>query len=202
MFIAIAAVLSGCGAHTGAPPAIANFLIQPPQQLPTFELRDADQQPLARERFVGKWSLVFFGYTHCPDVCPATLAELARVYQLPQMPPEVLQQVQTLFISVDPARDSPALLKNFVRYFNPRFIAATGTVPQLNVLTEALGVHHARLTDQGAEYRVEHSAEVFVFDPQARLYAKFPPPHYADDIAKQLPLMIAYYTESQHAASN
>jgi protein SCO1/2 len=94
--------------------------------------------------------------------------------------------VQVVFISVDPARDPPELLKNFARYFNERFTAATGSVEQLTTLTDSIGARHRRLTEQGADYRVEHSSEVWLIDPQARLYAKFPAPQHAPELARSV----------------
>lgn len=169
--------------------SMQQFLVQPPRPLAEFQIFDADNQPFTRARLQGQWSLLFFGYTQCPDVCPMTLSELAKVYQLLPRGSDAPLPPQVIFISVDPARDHPALLKDFVRYFHPQFLAATGSVEQLSVLTDTLGAQHRRRTEvelPGAEYRVEHSADVWLIDPQANLYAKFPAPHYAEEIARYL----------------
>lgn len=181
-FIAIAAVwLSAREEHAGAA-----VRVQPPRPLADFQLVDGDNQPFTRTRLQGHWSLLFFGYTHCPDVCPVTLTELAKLTPLLQHVKDVAARTQIVFISVDPARDTPALLKNFAGYFNERFIAATGPLDQLTALTDSLGARHRRLTEQGADYRVEHSADVWLIDPQARLYAKFPVPQHAQEISQAL----------------
>lgn len=164
---------------------ITALRVDPPQVIGDFLLSDGDNLPFNRARLLGKWSFVFFGYSHCPDVCPVTMSELAKVYQLLAQRPEGVNTVQMLLVSVDPARDSPTQLKDYVQYFNSSFIAATGTLEQLDALTTPLGVRHKRLTEQGAEYRVEHSADVWLFDPQGRLYARLPAPHYSEEIAKQ-----------------
>lgn len=169
---------------------LAALRIDPPQAMIDFQLTDGDNLPFTRARLLDKWSFVFFGYTHCPDVCPVTLSELAKVYQHLAQRPEGAATVQVVFVSVDPARDTPAQLKEYARYFNANFIATTGTLEQLDVLTGPLGVRHRRLTEQGAEYRVEHSADVWLIDPRGRLYARLPAPHYNEEIAKQFVALV------------
>ena len=161
--------------------------VQPPRALADFQLLDGDKQPFTRAHLQGHWSLLFFGYTHCPDVCPVTLSELAQALPLLQHAEEAtVPGVQVVFISVDPARDTPELLKNFALYFNEHFIGVTGSLEQLTALTDSLGARHRRLTEQGAEYRVEHSADVWLIDPQARLYAKYPAPQHAQELARSV----------------
>ena len=161
--------------------------VQPPRPLADFQLLDGDNQPFSRARLQGTWSLLFFGYTHCPDVCPITLTELAKTAPLLQRSQDAAaRSVQVVFISVDPARDNPELLKNFARYFNEKFVAATGSLEQLTALTDSIGARHRRLTEQGADYRVEHSSDVWLIDPQARLYAKFPAPQHAPELARSV----------------
>ena len=183
-FIAIAA---GWLAARDDEHAAAGVRVQPPRPLADFQLVDGDNQPFTRTRLQGRWSLLFFGYTHCPDVCPITMTELAKLTPLLQHAKDApARALQIVFISVDPARDTPALLKNFAGYFNEHFIAATGPVDQLTTLTNSLGARHRRLTEQGTDYRVEHSADVWLIDPQARLYAKFPVPQHAQEIAQSV----------------
>jgi len=161
--------------------------VQPPLALADFQLLDGDNQAFTRTRLQGHWSLLFFGYTHCPDVCPVTMSELAKSSALLQHAEDAAaRSVHVVFISVDPARDSPELLKNFAHYFNEHFIAATGSVEQLTVLTDSIGARHRRLTEQGVDYRVEHSVDVWLIDPQARLYAKFPAPQHAQELARSV----------------
>ena len=161
--------------------------LQPPRALADFQLLDGDNQAFTRAQLQGRWSLLFFGYTHCPDVCPITMSELAKVYPLLQHGEDAAARAaQVVFVSVDPARDTPALLKSFAHYFNEHFIAVTGSVEQLTALTDSIGARHRRLTEQGADYRVEHSSDVWLIDPQARLYAKFPAPQRAQDVARSV----------------
>lgn len=159
-----------------------------PQPLQAFTLTDGQGQPFGIPRLQGRWSLLFFGYTHCPDVCPFTLTEMNRLYKhLAEHAPRVLEQTQFIFVSVDPERDAPKALGEFVAYFNPAFIAATAPRPQLDALTRQLGVmyeYNEGLTP--GEYLVDHSASLFLLDRQAALTAVFTPPHQASDISDQL----------------
>jgi protein SCO1/2 len=155
-------------------------------ELGVFELTDAQHRPFTRDHFTGKWTLLFFGYTHCPDVCPITLSELARVYQLLEPQPEAQQAVQIVFVSVDPARDTPDVLTTFTSYFDERIIAATGPLEQIDAITVPLRVRHARRTDEGTDYAVEHSVDVFLIAPDHRVAARFPAPHSAEDIAARV----------------
>lgn len=159
--------------------------VQPPRALADFQLLDGDKQAFSRTQLQGHWSLLFLGYTHCPDVCPITMSELAKAMPLLQHAQDpATRGVQVVFVSVDPARDTPELLKSFALYFNEHFIAVTGPLEQLTALTDSMGAQHRRLTGQGAEYRVEHSSDVWLIDPQARLYAKFPAPQHAQELAR------------------
>lgn len=146
-------------------------------QLRDFRLRDQDNQPFTRERFKGRWSLVFFGYTHCPDICPLTLAEAKGFYNaLVDTPYQA--DTQVVFVSIDPKRDTLAVLKRYVSYFDPVFIGVTGTQTQLDLLTRPLGIYYAYQGD-GDDYAVDHSAVMVLIGPEAKLRAVFSPPHTA-----------------------
>ena len=115
-------------------------------------------------------------------MCPTTLTEMASMSKLLAKSTEP-NTIQFVFISVDPERDTPEHLKNFVAYFNKTFTGATGTIDQLNTLTRQINIKHRRLKEQGNNYLVEHSADILLFDPQARLFARFPAPHYSEEIS-------------------
>jgi protein SCO1/2 len=156
-----------------------------PRTVGTFELKDADGRAFTASRFAGQWSFLVFGYTSCPDVCPITLAELAKVYQLLKQRLDAPRNVQVVFVSVDPARDAPEDLKGFTRFFDRDIIAATGPIPELNRLTDSLGAFHRRLTEQGEDYRVEHSADVWLIDPELHLRARYAAPIKADRVVAE-----------------
>lgn len=155
----------------------ATMVTDSSQPLRDFQLRDQDNQPFTRERFKGRWSLVFFGYTHCPDICPLTLAEAKGFYNALVGTP-YQADTQVVFVSIDPKRDTLAVLKRYVSYFDPVFIGVTGTQAQLDLLTRPLGIYYAYQGD-GDDYAVDHSAVMVLVGPQAKLRAVFSPPHTA-----------------------
>jgi protein SCO1/2 len=132
----------------------------------------------------GAWSLLFFGYTHCPDVCPTTLATLKQVEaQLAGTP------VKVIFVSVDPERDTPQALSEYVGYFSKAFVAATADTPTLQALASAVGVVFVKSPQAGSDYNVDHTASLLVVDPHGRLHALFRPPFDAAAIASDLRML-------------
>ncbi len=162
--------------------------------LPEFELRDHNGAPFTRTSLEGRTSVVFFGFTHCPDICPATLQQLAMARDRlaataggsDNNVPEIV------LISVDPARDTPETLGRYVEYFGEGITAATAKPEDLLVLTSALGIFFEPVpTGDGANYTVNHSTAVLVIDPQARLQAIFSAPHSIEAFVQDLPVLIA-----------
>ena len=133
-----------------------------------------------------RWSFIFFGFMFCPDICPTTLYDLSNVKK------EIVARgisdtdLQFVFISVDPARDKAAQIERYVKYFDPTFIGATGSVGQLTNLTRQLGAPF-RLEPETAEqvYSVSHSSAVYVVDPLGQYTAIISPPFHAADVAEQ-----------------
>ena len=148
---------------------------EPARQLDSFELIDQHNKPFDRAALQGKWSLVFLGYTHCPDVCPMTLAKLANLDK--KIKREGIDDIQIVFISVDPARDDAARLKEYTAYFNEEFIAATAEHKQLYPFVRNLGLMYAMVddTEAGNEYAVDHSASISLLNPAGNLQAMFKP---------------------------
>lgn len=163
--------------------AIAGMTVLEPSPLPEFRLHDQNNRLFDRTRLQGKWSYVFFGYTHCPDICPTTLVVLRDVQKLAGGGEH---GVQYIFVSVDPERDKAATLKNYLPYFHPEFIGATGGQGELMRLTRALGAYYESGTARGGSYEVHHSAAVFLIDPEARLRALFAGPHEAARLTQGL----------------
>jgi len=156
---------------------VAATVLPEARPLPDFLLEDHRGKAFTNESLRGQWSFVFFGYTHCPDVCPTTLALLNQVDQ-------VLKQdsgdkiPKTIFISVDPERDTAAQLAEYVTYFNSEFTGVTGSLENLQVLTKSLGIAFGKEGDtESVEYEVFHSARIMLIDPEARLKALFSSPH-------------------------
>jgi protein SCO1/2 len=165
------------------PPALPEGVASPPhpgatriddaRPLPDFRL-DSPRGPLTRAWLQGRWTVLFFGYTHCPDVCPTALALMADVNR--QL--ERSQRPQVLFVSVDPQRDTTALLAEYVPAFDPDFLGATGQDADVAPLLRHLGAQFTRHPPSASGfYTVDHTAGLFLIDPQARLKAVFTPPH-------------------------
>ena len=154
-------------------------LLLPAQRvLPAFELQDHNGVKFGPQRLQGKWSLLFFGYTHCPDVCPATMAmlqEAARQLQVEANPGDI----QFLFISVDPERDKLSQLKDYVTYFNPHFVGITGASEQLQILTSGLGILYQKVPnpDSPEYYTMDHSGVLLLVNPEGNWHALFSSPH-------------------------
>jgi len=145
--------------------------------LPDFELRTAAGGELTHADLQGQWSLLFFGFTNCPDICPDTLAMLhSAISSLDTM--GATSKPQVIFVSVDPGRDDAEALGEYMRSFDPDFIGATGGEEQLRKLTRSLGIYFAldEPDPDSGFYSVDHSASILIIDPQGRLYGRFSPP--------------------------
>jgi cytochrome oxidase Cu insertion factor (SCO1/SenC/PrrC family) len=159
-----------------------------------FELRDQNNQPFGEKQLKGKWSLLFFGYTHCPDICPISLQAMAEMMKAID-DKHVREDLQVAFISVDPARDTPALLKSYVEYFNPSFIGATAVLPELKKLTASIGIAHKleKKSDDQESYLVSHSGAIVLLNPQAEFSGLFSAPHDALAMARDMTKIIEHY---------
>jgi protein SCO1/2 len=173
------------GAQPRLPPAeLESVILSEPRPLEPFTLVDHDGKSLTPEQLKGHWTLLFFGYTHCPDICPTTLAVLKGVAQKLESDPELTASTRTLFVSVDPKRDTPEQLKQYITYFNPAFVAATGSRNEIDNLTMQVGAVYMFEGDTSRDdYIVNHSATILLIDPQGRFYARFNAPHTASGIA-------------------
>ena len=156
---------------------VAATVLPEARPLPGFLLEDHRGKAFTNESLRGQWSFVFFGYTHCPDICPITLALLNQVDQV--LKKDSRDKIpKTIFISVDPERDTVAQLAEYVTYFNSEFTGVTGSLENLQVLTKSLGIAFGKEGDtESVEYEVFHSARIMLIDPEARLKALFSSPH-------------------------
>lgn len=174
------AFLGGAG---GEQAALAHgTLLEPARALPQMDLVDQNEAVFDAARLKGKWSLLFFGFTNCPDVCPITLATLAQVEKsLADLPAE--DRPQVVLMSVDPKRDTPQQLAKYVKHFSPSFIGTTGAPEAVEKFTRQLGVPVAIHMLDGGSYTVDHSATIFLINPDAELRAVFSTPHVSTQIA-------------------
>jgi protein SCO1/2 len=140
-------------------------------QVADFRLTDSEGQPFTLARLSGAPTLVFFGFTHCPDVCPTTLLKLAQVRKA-----SGIADLKVLFVSIDPQRDTPEVLGRYVHAFDPQFEGLTGDPQAINALARRFNVAVNRVELPGGDYTMDHSAVVFLLDAQARVVAIFTPP--------------------------
>jgi len=189
VWILIAALAAGLGLWAGqrwlavrtpaAPPLQAVKLFDHPRELPSFSLQQSDGTQLVPGELKGHWTLVFLGFTHCPDVCPTTLAQLAQAQkQWIALPDSTRPRV--LFVSVDPGRDSPDAIGEYAHGFDRDTLAATTDVPALEAFARSLSMVFAKVpAPAGApadQYSIDHSASIAVLDPQARMAGVIMPP--------------------------
>lgn len=162
-----------------------------PRALPAFALVDQDGAAVGPRQVTGGWTILFFGFTHCPDVCPATLATLAAARrQLADLPAADLPRV--VLVSVDPARDTPEALGQYVAFFDSTFTGVTGDAAEIQRLTEGLGVAVFETEpDERGDYSVDHTATLFLVNPDGAVAAAFGTPHEPDVIARDYRRMLA-----------
>ena len=156
--------------------------------LPQFSLLDQNGSEFNRESFDGHWSLIFFGFTHCPDICPATLQQLAVARS------RVLAAGENGFpnivlISIDPERDTPDVMADYVGHFGEGITGLSGQLDELRKLTSALGIYFEKSVDESGNYGVDHSAAVIVINKSAEFHALFSAPHNIDHFVSDIPLI-------------
>lgn len=151
-----------------------------------YTLTDQNGQKFSNDSFKGKWSLIFFGFTHCPDICPTTLLDMQKIHKY--LTNKGLKLPQFIFVSVDSDRDTPEKLKTYLDYFNPDFIGVTGDYPNILSLTTQLGVAYRIEPHQSSEenYNVDHSAALYLINPEAERYGIFTAPHDVKKMASDL----------------
>jgi protein SCO1/2 len=156
------------------------------KRLTDFNLIQHSGDAFTLANLKGKWSFIFFGYTHCPDICPVTLTLLRTVKQKLASHPEYLTDTQYIFVSVDGQRDTPDKLAEYVNYFDPQLIGVSGTEPQVNTLTRQLGIVYIRQPEITAgQYFVDHSATIVLINPQGEIAEQFNAPHAVNTIVKR-----------------
>ena len=177
LLLAVAAILAGSFSYLlwqkPAEPAMA--LVYPQaRNLLEFQLIDQHGQQVGREQLYQQWTLAFVGYTYCPDICPLTLAKLAGVQ--PELAAMVREPLKIWFISVDPQRDTPEQINNYVNYFQqPAVLGLTAGHDQLFPFVRQLGLMYALNTNAEGNYLVDHSASVVLINPQGQIAAMFKP---------------------------
>ncbi|MDM7862047.1 SCO family protein [Alteromonas sp. ASW11-36] len=203
--IYVATIIAPPGVQTGSPDAEQQTfnteyvqLFPQPRALTDFALIDHNNQPVDKSVFTGKWSLLFVGYTYCPDVCPTTMAAINSAYK--DLVSATPAEPQVVFLSVDPKRDTIERLNEYMNFFNPAFIGMTGEHKELFPLVRSMGMMYAMTESTDTpDYLIDHSASIVVINPQAQVVGRFKPQHTpgqlaisdTDQIIADLPILMS-----------
>lgn len=181
--IALALAVAACAQSKPAEPPLAGATIGGP-----FTLINQDGGRTSDRDFAGKHRLIYFGYTYCPDVCPVDLQKLMAGYaQLEKSDPQIAAKIAPIFISVDPDRDKPAVLKQYVTAFHPRLTGLTGSPNEIAKVAKAYAIVYSKEGKPGAsEYLMNHSRLAFLFGPEGKPIALVPHDGTPDAIAAEL----------------
>jgi protein SCO1/2 len=190
-----AAALVASKLEEARPPDIEGLLWPDPKVVEPFSLVEHRGEPFTLEQLKGRWSFLFFGYTNCPDVCPTILSMLDKVAQELGKEPMSNRDVQFVFVSVDPARDTPEVLAKYVGSFNPDLIGVTGVKEKLTSLTRQLGIYvEHEPSDAHGDYSVDHGVPLLLIDPAGRLLGVFQSPRGPLDVAERFRQMRRFVT--------
>ena len=149
-----------------------------------FRLVDGDGRTVTDASFRGKWMLVYFGYTHCPDACPTALQDIATAFD--RLGPDERKRVQAVFITVDPARDTPAVMKDYVSAFGPAIVPLSGQPEAIAQAEKQYLVYAAKHPTGDGDYEMDHSSIIYVMDPQGRFVTNFTHETSPEQIAERL----------------
>jgi protein SCO1/2 len=178
---ALAGFLLAAEVDSSRPVLASGTWLSAAKPIPDFHLIDSEGRPFARSALLGRPTLVYFGFTHCPDECPDTLAALARVRRQTAVP-----GLQVLFVTVDPQRDTPAVLAGYLRHFDPSFLGLTGDPGEISRLAATLGIGISRVNLPGGGYDFDHTEAILLFDSRAREVGVFTPPFDVRKLAQSL----------------
>lgn len=201
VFLAVSALCVwrlGSEVSVKVPEEIEDYLFWEARELTDFKLTAAGNRTFDLDDLKGKWSFIFFGYTHCPDVCPTTLMQMGEAFKLLEYDPVIYPKIQGVFISVDPDRDTPELLKDYVAYFNPGFIGLTANKARIDAFSRQIGALYKLHNEESADsYEVTHNSTIFLIDPEGRLYGRFSPPQAAPEIASTFIRIRKFYRQQE-----
>ncbi|OLS64110.1 SCO family protein [Pseudomonas putida] len=164
------------------------ILLPSSRTVPDLEMNDENGQPVRVDQLKGKWSLVFFGYTFCPDICPTTLAQLRQVKS--ELPKEALERLQVVLVSVDPNRDTPAQLKQYLGYFDKDFRGLTGSLEATQKLANALSIPFIPADTSKPGYTVDHSGNLALIGPDGAQRGFIRAPFNNQKLVAQLPGLV------------
>jgi protein SCO1/2 len=189
-------IIAGAGAallwrHPAPPDLVTGTYLSPRREVADFSLIDQHGRKFDRSNLHGHWSMLFFGYTNCPDFCPSTLAMLAAMEQGLRADSATVRP-QVIFVSVDAKRDTPAQLAQYVPYFDPEFIGLTAAdQPTIEAVAKRMGVAVSITPRADGSYSVDHSGTIFVLDPDSRLAAVLTGPFTVDGLKGDFSRIVA-----------
>lgn len=164
------------------------ILLPQSRTVPALEMTDENGQTLQMDELKGKWSLLFFGYTFCPDICPTTLAQLRQVKS--ELPKEAVERLQVVLVSVDPNRDTPAQLKQYLGYFDKDFRGVTGSLDNLQKLANAVSIPFIPADTSKPNYTVDHSGNLALLGPDGKQRGFIRAPFNNQKLVAQLPGLV------------
>jgi len=174
----------GGSSGDGHAPVRTALVYPQPRQMGDFLLERTDGKPFTLADWRGHWSLVFIGFTHCPDACPQALSMFRDMET--KWPSDAGAMPTLYFVSVDPERDTAQALDEYTRYFSPDIVAATGSHERLEAFTRQLGMIYMKSPQPSGDYTVDHSTHFALIDPEARMVALFRPPLDVDAMTADL----------------
>ncbi|MDP3439220.1 MAG: SCO family protein [Azonexus sp.] len=154
--------------------------------IPRYLLQDPNGRSVTSEEFIGRYQLIAFGYTYCPDICPTTLVEMAAILKLLG---EDAEKLQAIFITIDPERDTGKVLKTYTEFFDPRILALTGSPALVKRSADNFKIRYSKVIEPGAKpgtYAVDHSAGMILLGPDGLYLRKFPFATPADEMAARI----------------
>jgi protein SCO1/2 len=182
------AILLFLAVTAGEPAPVRASILPEPRALPAFSLTNQQGRPFTREGLSGEWRLIFFGFTHCPDICPATLQQLAIARKQAVGNGDLFPGI--VLVSVDPERDTPEILETYLRNFGSDLTGLTGTVEAVRELTRPLGIYFKKSGGLDADYGVDHSSVVLLVDDRTNWRAVFSAPHDVDSFVHDVSLLM------------
>jgi protein SCO1/2 len=195
VLVLIAALAAGIGLWAAqrfiAQPPVAELKLQTarlfpsPRELPDFSLASGKDGHIDKRSLAGHWTIVFLGFTHCPDVCPTTLADMAKAQKIWRSLPAT-SRPRLLFVSVDPDRDTPEQLANYARFFDADTLTATAPEPALGNFAKSLNLVYMKVPQANGDYDMDHSSSLMLLDPQVRQAGFLRPPLEPEKIAADL----------------
>ncbi|MFZ0154760.1 SCO family protein [Pseudomonas sp.] len=195
MLVALVAVILGLtvnkvlnGRSEGNPTELIDagiILLPQSRTVPSIEMTDEKGQTVTMDELKGKWSLLFFGYTFCPDICPTTLAQLRQVKS--ELPKEAVDRLQVILVSVDPNRDTPAQLQQYLGYFDKDFRGLTGSLDNLQKLANAVSIPFIPADTSKPNYTVDHSGNLALLGPDGKQRGFIRAPFNNQKLVAQLP---------------